>query len=53
MTSRAASAKVEQWTIESRSTMDHPFHLHGASSGRESYPRRRNDGRAVPCMATP
>jgi bilirubin oxidase len=27
LTSRAN--EVEQWTIENRSTMDHPFHLHG------------------------
>jgi bilirubin oxidase len=27
LTSRAS--EVEQWTIENRSSMDHPFHLHG------------------------
>ena len=44
--------EVEQWTIENRSSMDHPFHLHGTQfQVVESHARRRSDRRAVSCVA--
>ena len=44
--------EVEQWTIENRSSMDHPFHLHGTQFQVVSRTRGGVDaGGTVPCLA--